>query len=84
MYNSNIFLPFLIPKFYDFYRPKAIKIPDRSKNPKEVIQFRYNKKMLPKSNSLKSFFDEIEEVLPNVRNFILRNISLMPFTDRLI
>jgi len=32
MYNSNIFLPFLIPKFYDFYKPKGIKISD--KNPR--------------------------------------------------
>ena len=37
-----------------------MKSNDRSKHPKETIQFRYNKKMLPKPNSLKSFFEEIE------------------------
>lgn len=30
---------------------------DRTKNPREITKFRYNKKMLPKNNSLKSFFE---------------------------
>jgi hypothetical protein len=60
LYNSNIFLPFLITKFFDFFRPKVMKAPERAKNPKETVQFRYNKKMLPKNNSLKSFFEEVE------------------------
>jgi len=52
-YFNHLFLPFLIPKFYDFYRPRP---PSPLHPPKESLSFRYNKKMLPKSSSLKGYF----------------------------
>lgn len=55
-YSNNVFLPLLIPKFFDFYKPKQGKSSDKSKNIREVLQFRYNKKMLPKTSSLKGYF----------------------------
>lgn len=54
-------------------------VQDRSKNPRETVQFRYNKKMLPKNNSLKGYFDNIDEIIPNVLSICIQKFELEAF-----
>jgi hypothetical protein len=52
----SLFLPLTIAKFFDYYKSKNANLIN-NKNPNEKIEFKYTKKMLPKPNYIKNYFE---------------------------